>query len=708
MLDTEFIHKALGLSAPEKNESYNFFRLSSRAGTNDVAFLFNYKEKSSIEELADFAIERGATLLVSEQQIGDYPCLIVDDLLEAWIKLSSAYRKCYDVRVVGVTGSIGKTTTKEFIVAALGNFVKSNAGNLNLRWNVGKIVQGLKEEHKFYVQEISEFSMDNAAVVSKMIHPEIGVITKIGESHLEKFGTIENIINSCFGITAGMADNGIIVVNADDAYQMSYDIDFKRITYGIQNAEAHYRAINIKPIYNVENFGIDFEVAYENRVVPLHIKFLGEHNIYCALAAFAVAKILKLTDAEIQENLLNVKPRTKGIRQNLLNIGSYSLYLDCFNANEDSMKAALNTLQLLKNESEKPQRIAILGDILEVGEKAAQIHTSVGEFVAESNIDVLITCGDLAKIIANVAKTNPNIKVFSTANIIEASRVLQEVLKQDAIILFKAGNSTNLDLIADRVFGTNLYESSQRLFNKEVVTVDNYDVAIYPKAGYTKIVNYFGKKKTIHLPEKINDLPAWSIGKNSFANNEDIEEVEIPEGVVRIQTRAFYKNISLNRVKSSADLKHIGVSSFEGCKNLRNLSMPDSVITIDSRAFAYCRRLKNVKLPANLQLLGSKVFFGCSNLQQIIVPNHLRRIPVKAFAGCEKLREIIIPSNIVFIADDAFESCSQLGIVTEKDSYAWSYAQQHEIRVLTPSQFKWISFSRKVKRRLKAIVKREK
>jgi len=703
MLDTNFIHNALGLPVPEKKEIYNFFRVARRVKENDFAFLFSSNTDLNQEELADLAIEKGATLLCSTEQIKDYPCLVVDDLQEAWIQLSSAYRKCYDVRVVGITGSIGKTTTKEIIVATLGSSVRSNQGNLNLYGYVGNVVQGLREKHKYYVQEISESPVKNAAAISKMIHPDVSVITKIAESHMEKFGTIENVVENCFSITAGMDDHGVVIINADDTYQIDYEIKFNKITYGIRNSASHYRAINVRPIYNVENLGIDFDVVYEDQIVPLHINFLGEHNVYCALAAFITAKTLGLSDAEIQKNILKAKP--KGIRQNLVNIGNYSLYIDCYNANEASTRASLKTLSLLKNEALKFKRIAVLGDISQSNPDVVRIQQNIGKAVIDSKVDILITCGSLAKSIADIVKRKSSIKVFSTDNVNDTSDILQKILKPDDIILFKSSNSANLGLVADIVFGTNFYENSQRIFNKETTTVNNYTAIIYPRANHAKIIKYLGKESIIKLPNVIDDLPVWYVGKKLFANNKNIKKVEIPHGILQIQSQAFYKCINLKSVKLPTTLKSIATNSFSRCKSLKSLVIPDNVITIGSGAFAYCINLRRINFSTKLQILGDKAFYQCSNLRKVIFTkeHHLKKIPPKAFADCENLREAWISPNISVIADDAFENCPKLMIIGKKHSYAQIYAQLHRIKFFTNSQYKALQLKRKIKRNLKKL-----
>jgi len=656
-LTTNFIHNALGIPLQEKSNLYQSFRFAKKAKKNDVAFLFfkgmNTEEANLHEELlADMAIERGATLLISTSQIKDYPCLVVDNVFESWIKLSSAWRKKYNLKTIGVTGSIGKTTTKNFIAAAIGNddSVKANTQNFNVWPVVGKAIRNLKENYKFYVQEVSEGpTKDNPKIVSKIINPAVSVITKISESHMETFGTIENVIDSCFSITEGMDEDGTLLINADDPYQLNYKSNVRIATYGILNTRSDFQAINIKPIYHVERLGIDFDIKYRGEVVPIHMNLFGEHNVYCALAAFATAKILGLDNEVIQKNILKVKPR--GIRQNLINIGSFSLYIDCYNANYESMKSALKTLSLLKKDK-KFKRIAVLSDIAEAGEDAQRIHQNVGKAILDSNVDVLICYGELAKSIAAVVKARSSIDVFHTRDIAQTSEVLFQVIEPHDIILFKGSRTGRLELVVDKVFGTSIYENGKR--KKEEIKKKGCKMSVYPLARYSRIDKYIGKDNDVRLRNSIKNFPIETIGAEAFSG-----------------------------------------------KKFEKVTLPSTVLRINMQAFCNCINLKRVNLPKDLRIIGEGAFSGCTKLRKVIMKNCTIKIGSKAFYQCKKLRELFIPPSVTFIDEDAFEGCSNLTIISEKNSYAEEYAHIHNIKFLTIHQYKWIIFKRKLKKSIK-------
>ena len=457
-LTTEIIYEILGLMKPAKFENmvYRNIKTAFRAKENDVVILETHISRTE-ENLADVAIKKGATLLIATKQIRNYPCLIVDNIKDAYVKLCRYRRDMFSVQTVAVIGSIGKTTTKDLIASALGKSeTHASPQSFNVWTVTGDIIQGINKSHQFYVQEVSEGSNTgtNAETCSQMINPNVAVITKISQAHMESFGTVENIIKACFGITKDMDEDGILVINGDDPYQVSYQITHKTLSYAIENPEADFRAINIEYIYDVENLGISFTIAHKDERTSLRINHFGKHNVYCALAAFATAKILGLSDVEIQNNIRTSKPN--GIRSRVVNCGKNSLYIDCYNAEYISMKAAIETLSLFENKQQTFKRIAVLADINELGEEIASTHQKIGQVVLDSKIDVLICFGSLSKIIADTVKEKPSIKVFHTESIDEASISLLQVVEPHDIILFKGSRSMKLERMVDDVFKTSL------------------------------------------------------------------------------------------------------------------------------------------------------------------------------------------------------------------------------------------------------------
>ena len=251
-LTTETIYETLGIVRSKfENTVYRNIRTACRTKENDVGILKNYSSRSE-EDLADEAIKNGATLLVATKQIRNYPCLIVDDIKEAYVKLCRYRRNMLSIQAVAVTGSIGKTTTKNLIASALGkDETHASSGSFNVWTVTGDTIQGINRSHQFYVQEVSEGH--NARTCPKMINPKVAVITKVSQAHMKSFGSVENITKACFNITEDMDEDGILIINADDEHQVNYETTQKTMSYAIENPKADFRAINIEYSYDVKN-----------------------------------------------------------------------------------------------------------------------------------------------------------------------------------------------------------------------------------------------------------------------------------------------------------------------------------------------------------------------------------------------------------------------------------------------------------------------
>ena len=347
-LSLHFVCRCLGMNIPlEKDIHYTTINFAEDARKNGIAVICpitsdpgSSKRSYNNEYLADLAISKGAALLLSHQQIKDYPCLIVPDVFEAYTSICANIRKIYSPRTVGITGSIGKTTTTEMIFAVINskwNTLRSTGSANSVRY-ASYVVQQLNNKYEAYVQEIMEGPPAGAAAtISKIVQPELTVVTVVGTSHLECFGTQEKIAESCLGIQEGMPENGTIFLNADDPQQqvMSSNINIK--TYGIENITADFLAKDIKTTEN----GMSFTACYGGKNINLEIHCFGKHNIMNALAAFAVGHSMGMSDEEIRQGLLGY--RTSGIRQNLITVGKYHLFLDCYNAAPESIKTAFET-----------------------------------------------------------------------------------------------------------------------------------------------------------------------------------------------------------------------------------------------------------------------------------------------------------------------------------------------------------------------------
>lgn len=385
------------------------------------------------------AVERGAKVLLTDKQEGDYPCIIVHDVMDAYCKLCSYIQNVINPKTVAITGSVGKTTTKDMVKSVFTQTQNTfcDVENNNMATLIGYLVQHIPDNTDVYIQEVHEGDPRSAASISKIIHPDVAVITNIGESHLGNFGSYENLVKGVTDITAGMQENGIVVIDADDKTSALAPWDRQVVKVSIKDRTVDYFAENIKTNEN----GLTFDIVYPKGRISAEIHMFGVHNVTDALLAFAAGVESGVTPENAVLGLKKYAP--SGMRQNVVKAGNRTLYIDCFNAAVKSMKTALDTLDELPL---KPgaKRIAVLGDIAELGDSAESMHREVGRLAADSGINLLICYGPLSAYMAEEAKKRRDLKVLHTENVTQLNRFVRENIDKNDVVLFKASHSTNL------------------------------------------------------------------------------------------------------------------------------------------------------------------------------------------------------------------------------------------------------------------------
>ena len=377
--------------------------------------------------------------LCSNGQINEecHFAIMVPDTRRALLDLASYYRSLFSIELVGLTGSVGKTTTKEFVAAVLQKGLNTLAtkGNFNNDIGVPLTLFGLCSSHEAAVVEMGMSNFGEIEALSKCARPNIAIITNIGTSHIEFLGSQEGILKAKSEIFTGLKEGGKAVLNGDDPYLWSLKdkLGFETVYVGIKNKECKITATDIVSNENGSLFKCDGE---EYRINPV-----GVHNIYNALVAIAVGKMMGLSYEKIYAGLKSYTP--DGIRQNIITTqGGYRLINDCYNSSPQSVKAALGVLETLSAK----RRIAVLGSIGELGDKSEELHRQVGKDVAKSKADVLLTVGEDAKYIANEAN-GKEVYVFNTNS--ECTQFLKGFVKKEDAILVKASRFMKFETIAD-------------------------------------------------------------------------------------------------------------------------------------------------------------------------------------------------------------------------------------------------------------------
>lgn len=387
------------------------------------------------------AYQNGAAYIIANHPVEGVPAertVVVPDSALAMIRMASNYRMLFSPRIIGVTGSVGKTTTKEFcyaVLSAFGNALKTE-GNQNNDIGVPNTLFRLAPETEYAVVEMG---MDHAGEIERLtrcVRPSAGIITMIGVSHLENLGTRENILKAKMEICAGLPDGAPLVLNADNDLLPTAQVParLRAVWFGIEK-DADVRAENIVTGAQGTSFTI---VDRENGSFPVSIPTAGLHTVYDALSAYAAATRLGLDPARCAAALSNYQ--TTGMRQHIVEKGGVTVIEDCYNASPDSMKAAISVLKALPN----ARKVALLGDMLELGDASEEGHRHTGEWVAEAGIDVLIAYGPRSGAMAEAAKAQ-GVTTVHCQNEQEVLQCLRQFVQPGDALLAKASHAMKLE-----------------------------------------------------------------------------------------------------------------------------------------------------------------------------------------------------------------------------------------------------------------------
>ena len=335
----------------------------------------------------DQALERGASACVVKQETvtehNPAPLLLVDDVNQALTRFAHWYRRQQSATVIGVTGSVGKTTTRNMIHTALAPYLKGvqSPANYNNEFGVPLSIARLESDHQFAVLELGASQACEIRRLAELASPEIGVITGIGPSHLEHFGTLQRTAEAKAELFEQLSASGLAIVNGDDSYaeflvSCSPAPSF-RVGLGEDN---DLRAVAV----HQGELGLTFQVDGTNFVTPV----MGSHFVYPALIAIAVGKVLGLSNQELSDSLREFEP-VRG-RCHVELVGDWTVVDDAYNSSPVSMRAAC---ELLSDWPTSGKRILVMGDMLELGPDSPEYHREIGKKIACSTIDRLYVCG---------------------------------------------------------------------------------------------------------------------------------------------------------------------------------------------------------------------------------------------------------------------------------------------------------------------------
>lgn len=422
--------------------------MDSRQMEKDFLFFAIKGERVDGHCFISQVMEKGAACAVCERapEKPEGPYILVEDVPKAMQDIAAFYRDGLSIPVVGITGSVGKTSTKEFIAGVLAqkyNVIKTQ-GNYNNELGVPLTLLRIREEHEVAVIEMGINHFGEMHRLSRMAKPDIVVMTNIGECHLEALGSREGILRAKSEIFDHSKENGTVIVNGDDDMLATIrEVHEKRpITFG-KNRNNDCYATNI---HSKGLFGTEAELHMLSGNFQIEIPLPGEHMVYNALAAAAVGETLGLSANEIKAGITAVKP-TAG-RSNLIQCADKVILDDCYNANPVSMCAALDLLALADT-----RKVAILGDMFELGEDEKKLHGKVGKYAAELSVDVIICVGELSSRMAREAEDVKNEKgeIYYYPTKEALLQDLDHLIKAEDTVLVKASHGMGFAEIVEKL-----------------------------------------------------------------------------------------------------------------------------------------------------------------------------------------------------------------------------------------------------------------
>ena len=396
------------------------------------------------------AYKNGAAYVIANHPVEGVPedrTVVVPSSHMAMVRMASNYRMLFSPKMIGETGSVGKTTTKEFCYAVLSAFGKTlkTEGNQNNEIGLPNTLFRLEPDTQYAVVEMGMSNLGEIERLARCARPNAGIITMVGVSHLESLGTRENILKAKMEICAGLPDGAPLALNADNDLLPTAKIPprLRPVWFGIDAENADVRAVDIAPAGTGTSFTlVDKEFGKFEVTIPT----AGRHTVYDALAAYAAATRLGLDAAKAAAALADY--RTTGMRQNIVEKQGVTVIEDCYNASPDSMKAALSVLHDLPVQG---RRIALLGDMLELGDATETGHRQTGEWAAGAGVDLLIAYGPLSTAMAEAAKAK-EVSVIHCQTAQEVVQCLQQNVHPGDALLAKASHAMGLEDVLQKFY----------------------------------------------------------------------------------------------------------------------------------------------------------------------------------------------------------------------------------------------------------------
>lgn len=381
-----------------------------------------------------------------------FPIILVEDTVKALGRLGHNYSKNCRARRIGVTGSVGKTTTKEFIASVLATSGKvwKTEGNFNSTIGLPMSLLSLPEDADYAVLEMGMTGPGEIGLLSDIAEPEIGVITTIGTAHMELLGSRENIAKAKLEIKSSLSPNGNLLLCGNEPLLADEWKKDDRVRYfSAEDKSADYLAYNITS----DESGMTFDASCRGSMIyDLEIPAIGRHNVAAALAGVAVGNMLGIDHERIRRGLAAY--RSVGLRQHMSDIGGIKIISDCYNASPESMRAAAAVLSTVASHR-NGKKVALLGDMLELGNRSEELHYAAGVAFAQSGADIVVSFGERAEKIADgfaSVRGEENVIRFPDRSDASApAKALFEILKPGDTLILKASRLIAAERVAEEL-----------------------------------------------------------------------------------------------------------------------------------------------------------------------------------------------------------------------------------------------------------------
>lgn len=419
----------------------------TRADLKDALFIALKGPRYDGHDFIKEAFDKGAACVISEREQdleNEKPVIVVESTYKALKDLAKSYIASFKIPVIAVTGSVGKTTTKDIIASVLSTKYKTfkTEGNFNNEIGLPLSVLKLDKTHKAAVFEMGMRSFGDIHELADIVRPDICVITNIGFSHMEYFKSREDILKAKSEILDFYKPNGKIILNGDDDLLLTLKDKYKNVYYYGFDENNYFNADTIR---EDGLWGVSCCVHYEDNRFFVKIPLPGKHMVQNTLAAVAVGWALRLSPASIKNGIENFRPSK--LRMDINNTpGGITVINDTYNASPASMTAAIDVLSVVKT-----RKVCVLGDMLELGEKSPRYHYEVGKHAAQKEIDTILCVGELAEHIYLGASENAsegqNILYFKTRD--DLIKELDKYTYEGDTMLIKASRAMSLEKIVE-------------------------------------------------------------------------------------------------------------------------------------------------------------------------------------------------------------------------------------------------------------------